>query len=296
MSVLTGSIFDHSKFDTMSTEALTALLHQDSLTLDLREVNIQAILYITGLIEKREKESPSYPVDPVDTAWERFCRRSFGPETGAEESPCQPEATQEVPRVFKPTKSIRILLIAAAVTLLFISMALAAAKLGWIPFWTKEHFTFVQPEDNSIPVNTQQYPALDETFNSLEEALAAYGAPDNLVPNCLLREYKQTEFKCIFEPGVFTMFSCTFSKGTIEIYWDATLYHRTDGNQGDIYKDNPSPDVYTVNNIEHYIMANNNMFKAVWQHENYECMLSGFKTREELVGTIDSIYTKKEKS
>lgn len=291
MSVLTGSIFDHSKFDTMSTEALTALLHQDSLTLDLREVNIQAILYITGLIEKREKESPSYPVDPVDTAWERFCRRSFGPETGAEESPCQPEATQEVPRVFKPTKSIRILLIAAAVTLLFISMALAAAKLGWIPFWTKEHFTFVQPEDNSIPVNTQQYPAPDETFNSLEEALAAYGAPDNLVPKQFPEGYKQTEFSCEYAPNILTTFSCIFTNDITRtlIFFDITLHH-PEGLRSLLPKDTVSPEVYIVENIEHFIMTNNDQYLAVWENSGFECRLIGFKTKEELFQTIDSIY------
>jgi|AGTN01.1.fsa_nt_gi hypothetical protein len=65
---------DYSKFDNMSTEALEEILRLDSQLPDDEESNVDAILYITGVIEKREKEHPTGRFTDVQTAWASFKR------------------------------------------------------------------------------------------------------------------------------------------------------------------------------------------------------------------------------
>ena len=60
---------DYSKYDEMSTEALEQILRLDFGSLDETESDIDAILYISEVIEKRKRQSNE--ID-VDTAWEKF--------------------------------------------------------------------------------------------------------------------------------------------------------------------------------------------------------------------------------
>ena len=57
---------DYSKYDEMSTEALEQILRLDFGSLDETESDIDAILYISEVIEKRKRQSNE--ID-VDTAW-----------------------------------------------------------------------------------------------------------------------------------------------------------------------------------------------------------------------------------
>ena len=63
---------DFSKFDEMSTEELNEILRQDSQLPDGEESDIDAILYIMEVIEKRSQELPLSDFKDVDRAWSSF--------------------------------------------------------------------------------------------------------------------------------------------------------------------------------------------------------------------------------
>ena len=63
---------DFSKFDEMSTEELNEILRRDSQLPDGEESDIDAILYIMEVIEKRSQELPLSDFKDVDRAWSSF--------------------------------------------------------------------------------------------------------------------------------------------------------------------------------------------------------------------------------
>ena len=63
---------DFSKFDEMSTAELNEILRQDSQLPDGEESDIDAILYIMEVIEKRSQELPLSDFKDVDRAWSSF--------------------------------------------------------------------------------------------------------------------------------------------------------------------------------------------------------------------------------
>ena len=58
----------------------------------------------------------------------------------------------------------------------------------------------------------------------------------------------------------------------------------------EIEKNETKVDVYSVEGIEHHILTDVSMNKAVWQNGEWECRITGDVTREELIQMIDSIY------
>ena len=63
---------DFSKFDEMSTEELNEILRQDSQLPDGEDSDTDAILYIMGVIAKRNQERPSSDFGDVNHAWSSF--------------------------------------------------------------------------------------------------------------------------------------------------------------------------------------------------------------------------------
>ena len=57
-----------------------------------------------------------------------------------------------------------------------------------------------------------------------------------------------------------------------------------------IEKNETKVDVYSVEGIEHHILTDVTMIKAVWQNGEWEGHITGDVTREELIHMIDSIY------
>lgn len=65
---------DFSKFDEMSTEELNEILRQDSQLPDGEDSDTDAILYIMGVIAKRNQELPSSDFGDVNHAWSSFTK------------------------------------------------------------------------------------------------------------------------------------------------------------------------------------------------------------------------------
>ena len=66
---------DYSGFDEMSTESLKEILSQDSRLPAGTGYDMDAILYIMEVVERREAEQSSSQFTPVDEAWQQFKAR-----------------------------------------------------------------------------------------------------------------------------------------------------------------------------------------------------------------------------
>ena len=152
---------DFSKFDEMSTEELNEILRQDSQLPDGEDSDTDAILYIMGVIAKRNQELPSSDFGDVNHAWSSFNKNyRFASSEGCslfdfDDEP-QLNGTSDKTQILRPAPRsntrprkwvLRTARILAAVIAVLLATSLTAYAFGFdlwgaIANWTKETFGF----------------------------------------------------------------------------------------------------------------------------------------------------------
>lgn len=285
---------DYSRFDALSTEALMEILYQDSLLPEGEESDLDAILYITEVIAKREELNPTMEIPPVDEAWKSFNEhyRSDGCDgTSLYEDSEESESGSNVipyPAVehTRPKRRLRgflrVCFIAAALLVILIVGSLTAYAMGYnvwdaMAQWTEDTFSFMAPKENLI------YSEEDDP----REVLRDYGVTEDILPRWLPDGYQYTGIN-IAENPIRRAFKLTYSSNDGEIGMTIVLLAAAPIRTYE--KDGQDITVYTANGIDHYIMKNIEKINIVWITENYECSISGYISVEEAQNIIDSIY------
>lgn len=190
---------DYSKYDEMSTEALEEILRLDFQMSEDTESDIDAIMYISEVIAKRDKQSGA-PAVNVEAAWEQFRTKYLPYADGRslydfdDDEPGCAKASASASDDPAPNgkKHIsargrrrlgRIAILAAAVAVLFSLMMATTYALGydlWGAFarWTKDTFAF---GSGSVTSNTEE-PVKGAEYPTLQAALDLYGITEPLAP------------------------------------------------------------------------------------------------------------------
>lgn len=307
---------DYSKYDEMGTEALEEILRLDFQMSEEAESDIDAILYISEVIARREKNPPD-----VGAAWEQFNTKyrpyvtdgrslyDFGDEDGAPGTVSNNSAVESDSRIYGVAplrrrwrgtrRLVRLAVIAAIMAAFLVVTSATAYALGFdlwgtIAQWTKDTFSFVSTssEDGAPNPNRVQNLA-DREYDSLQDALEAYGVKEPLVPMWLPDG---------FVTEMITVDETSYSKCTVfytcyknnERLLAITIYMHEDSNDTNYtmwQKDDAEVDTIIINGQTFYIMSNTGRQCAVWANGPFECSISGDITPDELEKTIESIYT-----
>jgi len=281
---------DYSKFDRMSTEELNEILRQDSLQMSADESDIDAILYITEVITRREKEKLESEFN-VEAAWKSFCDnympKDDDPESDAEfeEDDCLDDGMKVIPfndmetqrpkkrRVYKPMIGV-----AAAIIALLLAGTITAGAFGFnvwdvVAQWTQDTFGFTSNESAAD--------AWSDTFSD-------YDITTQLVPKWVPERYGLPTIEITETPRKFVFYGY-YSAETGEIL-TVTISKLFEPGSKVYEKDNDDVIVYTVGETEHYIMNNMSEIRAVWVTGNFECSIFGDVDIDEMQRMIDSIY------
>lgn len=275
---------DFSHFDTLSTEELRYIIRQDSMLGEDEGSDLDAILYITEVIARREKEENN-DIKDVETAWQEF-KANYYPYTAdatplfSFDEPATPKAGRRMRRVFKP------LSVAAVLALVLVAGTATASAMGFnlwgaIVDWTHETFGFSRVEEASTAL----------PFENLRATLTMYGVDEQLVPTWLPEESAEDMVQAVETPDCIRLISTASVSGNdvsmeIHAYKETVETHRTfEYNQNSI-------ETYTSNGIEHYIMSNDSFYRVVWANGNNECsLLCNFKL-DDIYRMIQSIYVR----
>ena len=275
-------------YDTMSSAALEEILRADAQKLD-DEIDVDAICYITNLLEERARENNEHTVD-VEAL---LAKMPFTAETGhvpSQNAEKLPAGSKRKPSVGKKkhTKLRHILRLCAAtaavVCVLFVLSGVASA-FGFnvwtkLAVWTDEVFGVVSNCDVEMPVKPEDEEGYVE-YGSLQEALDAFEIdavkePDilryNLILNDLtvlphetdtviLADYYDTGTNCHMAVSIQTSNEAA-----------ANFYERN----GDLASR------FMVDNVQCYTVSNNNNYSIVWMVEDYECSVVGTIPMEKL--------------
>ena len=299
---------DFSKFDHMSTEALEEILRQDSYLPEDEESDIDAILYITEVITRREKEQATGKYADANDAWKSFNKNyrpyldDDKPLFDDEDNCCDTITNLSVdiePKTFKACNNprqrrksgfLRKSCIAAAILALLFVCSITSYALGYdlwgaVAIWTKETFSFSASGDKAQ--DNRMTAEVPEQLEKLELLMSEYPLPKNLLPTYLPDGYEEVETSCDPQAS-FVDFYCALENGNGFMSIEYRMY--TGDNYAIEYeKDTGNPEIYEKDGTTYYIMTNYGTFYAVWMSANVECGIYGITSREELMKTINSI-------
>ena len=276
------NVQDFSKYDAMTSEELAQLLRLDSEAPEGNGLDIDTLLYITGVLAEREKINNNTG-KTAQEAWISFQQHYMPSEEECLE-------TEEA----KPIKSrnpwVRRAIAAAAAVVLIVAVPLTAKALNWEEIWTavatwaKETFSFVredQPEvDEPAISNTRQ-------FDSLQQAFAEVGLEVNFIPTWIPDGYVIAKTD-IDETPVQRNYVAIYKNGDKHLTIGIRSYGENDPEKVEINED--LVEIYNASGIEYYIFSNDvDMLLAIWREDAYECCISGKITIEEIKMMIDSI-------
>ena len=277
---------DLSQFDSMTTDELRELLRNDAHKKEAdASLDIDATLYIAGVIASRE-HTPD-----TDAAWKEF-ERSYLPNAGEKtlyeeilSDPSEPVKASSV-RAEAKRRLLRFSLIAAAATLLISATAFTAAKIGWFHTWNTEELWARQARE-AAPAQATALPK-PVYYDEMAEALDSIGAPSHMIPLWLPDGYELVRS----DPTIISpLISYTFSFSNANQQWIIIQFSSYNyGNAHSYSIDEGSPDIYTVDSIDHSILTNMDSYGAVWWDGDCECFIYGYENRDELIKTIDSLY------
>ena len=276
------NVQDFSKYDAMTSEELAQLLRLDSEAPEGNGLDIDTLLYITGVLAEREKTNNNTG-KTAQEAWISFQQHYMPSEEECLE-------TEEA----KPVKSrnpwVRRAIAAAAVVALVVAVPLTAKALNWEEIWTavatwaKETFSFVredQPEvDEPATQNTRQY-------ESLEQALSETKRQEGLVPKWIPEGFELENID-VRENPMQRYYIAIYQNGDKHLTISIRSYGENDPERVEINEN--LVEVYNASGIEYYIFSNDvDMLLAIWHKDTYECCISGKITIEEIKKMIDSI-------
>lgn len=266
---------DFSKYDAMTSEDLAQILRLDSEVPEGNGLDIDTLLYITGVLAERNRNTGK----TAQEAWNSFQQNYLDSEPLV--------STEETQKTRNPW--VRRAFAAAAAVVLIVGVPLTVKALNWekiwnaVATWTKDTFSFVgdgQPEvDTPTPYSEIEY-------DSLQQALAMKGQEAALLPTWIPDGFTLDNLD-VRENPVQKYYVAIYKNGDKDLTVSVRSYSEADPERIEISGD--MLEIYTVLGVDYYIFSNYDRVRAMWLFNSHECSISGEITVEELKQMIDSI-------
>lgn len=288
-----------SRFDAMSTEELKEILYQDSLLPADEETDMDAILYIMEVVAKREALEDPEASPSVEESWKSFNEQYRSEdcdgtslyedpeENAAPKLTAVPGPATEHSNPRKRLRSVlRVACTAAALLIVLMAGSLVAYASGFdlwgaVAQWTKDTFGFTEVSTGITPKS------MYSADNDPRDALKMNGIDADLVPTWMPDGYFYKEMEIVESP-VRTVFYIWYTNNMEEIGMTIALVSDSTGRTYE--KEEQDATIYTVNNIDHYIVQNMEETTIAWTVGIYECSIGGRIPVEDAEKIIDSIY------
>lgn len=280
--------------ENMSIPELEALLQQDFLASDGSSPDVDYIMTVVEVIQKKEQAQPDY--QPLDTeqAWEEF--KSFymtkaensiyrSDEETDEEAFCS-ETIKPAARHKKSKMIRRCLLAAASFCLLFTLTCIPV--LGYnslfqmLASWTAEQFGFYMPSERcpdseQIP---QEFAELQEIMQELDAELTIPRFPKGFEPKKTMLDY--------FPDNGTLKFSIMYQQEND--YYVFGVYHDKKHVSNRYEKSDSLVEIKIYNGIEHYYLGNEGNNTVAWYMDTTEHYVITNKSMADLKEILESMY------
>lgn len=268
--------WNNHNYEQMSPEELREILRADAEKSEQAGMSPEEIYHVLHQLESKEPGRQAQTTH----AYERFLRHYL---------PCAytlyPDDEQEQKK--RPISWLRPAVAVLAV-LLLASSVLAAVKgcelWGTPARWDAEVFSLETTETRPDCTGPTQIGAYSDFFCAMDEL----GMPAHIFPRELPKDAIATEIKAMpFMEGVVLSGCYQLGDGRVSLRI-ASAGHGS----SNFVKDDKPVEIYERGGNLHYVFTNADSLVAVWMTDGYECSICGDLSRDELLGLIDSMYTK----
>lgn len=291
----------YAYLDQLSTAALQDILRADIESPESGDD--EAIFYILEVMKRRAQESPSNACPDLEKSWLEFQSVYNTPEgTGRSLYPGGlPDSVQQVrPAKSKGTRRVlrKLLMVATFLVLLTVTLTVPAfgnmSILEMLGHWTEEQFAFDTADDaaqepSEASGGTSAFES--STGEALRLALQEHGIYADVVPHWLPEGFVLQYEIQVSDVGLSKALEFSAFYSDDSYYCVINIISHSDDEFYKTYeKISPSPNIYTANDIQHYIFDNTSTVTVAWNVERLECsIITNYPN--ELIKIIDSIYT-----
>lgn len=272
---------DFSRYDAISTEELSEILRLDSEAPEGNGLDIDTLLYITGVLAERKETTNTGKT--AQEAWSSFQQNYMESEDAC------PAVTEEK----KPAKTgkpwIRRMIAAILVVVILVAVPLSVKALNWedirntVVQWAKETFSFIRGDQR----NADGPRAGDiRQFDSLQDALEYAKLPYDMIPTWIPKGYSLEKID-IAETPVKKSYIALYVKG--EEFFNVCVHFYIEADPQKMEANDNIIDTITTDKNEYCILSNNGLISAIWVQDSYECFITGDLTVDEIKQMINSI-------
>lgn len=271
---------EYAKYDSLSTEELQEILRKHAHDELETEPDTDELYYIMEVLARRREEEDPQAFRSNEEALADF-RQNYMPkamQTG------RVKVVRFPNRAFKMVAAVLTIVLILVVGTSVTAEAFNVDIWGKFATWTKEIFQFTDNPQGTTVVNPEQEYAVE--LKSLQDALAQEGIEEKLAPTWMPEGYKNIDLKITSSPRVRNI-GATYKKNDERLIIKICQTISVQAPQTE--KNDDFLELYVVDGVEYYIFSNTETLQAAWSIGEFECIIIGKITLEEMKMMIDSI-------
>ena len=272
----------YTRYDEMTTAQLREILRKHAHGELEKEPDTEELFYIMEVLANRESENPEKQIKSTEEAYATFVKH-YAPEM-AEDKPIPfPKRGTAAGRWMKRVAVVAI--VCVALTTAAVS-AKAFAPDFWekVAIWTKEFFRFEDVTDGTEGASPDK--EVNAELDSLRDALGQYNVEDGFIPNWIPENYICTNVDAKESPKALRI-SAIYEKDGERLIIQIRQEFGSPPFQ--IEKNEDLIEIYTADGVDYYIFSNDKCVQTAWIVGEYECLIIGKLTLEDMKKVIDSI-------
>ena len=272
----------YSRYDEMTTEQLREILRKHAH--DELEIvpDTEELFYIMEVLANRESQNPEKQTKSAEEAYETFVKH-YAPEM-ADNKPIPFAKRGSVTTRWMKRVAVVAVVCVALTTAAVSAKAFAPDIWNKVASWTKEIFHFENMSDGK----NQQGPDknISAELVTLQDAVRKYKFGENIAPTWIPEGYTCVNVSVSNSPKVLSIRAAYERDGEPLVI---QIRQEFSSDPFQIEKNEDLIEIYTVNGVDYYIFSNDKYMQTAWIAGEYECLIIGKLTLEDMKKVIDSI-------
>ena len=274
----------YPRYDEMTTQQLREILRKHAHGELEKEPDTEELFYIMEVLDERESENPEKQIQSTEEAYATFVKH-YAPEMAEDSRKPIPFFGRGAPAA-RWTRWVAVVAIAAAVFGAAAVSTKAFAPELWnkVATWTQEFFRFADGTDGTQGQTPDAENNLE--LDSLRDALGQHGVVEKVMPNWMPEGYTCVDVSANKSPKSLAI-TAMYAQEDNQLIIQIRQVFETKPQQ--IEKSENLIEIYSVDGVDYYIFSNNKTLQTAWVVGEYECVIIGKLTLEDMKKVIDSI-------
>ena len=271
---------EFAKYDTMPTEDLQEILRKHAHDELPTQMDIEELYYIMEVLADRRYDTPEQAAKETEEAYATFRKHYMPKATKAGRA----KVIRFPNRALRTVAAVLAIVLVLAVGTTVTAEAFHVDIWGKFAIWTKEIFQFTDtPQGTTAPNPEKEYNA---ELKSLQDALSQEGVTEKIVPTWMPEGYISYNLQIMSTPRTLNI-SAIYEKNDERLIIKICQTIGVQAPQTE--KNDDFLELYVVDGVEYYIFSNTETLQAAWSIGEFECLMIGKITLEEMKMMIDSI-------